>query len=949
MRPTHWQYQCMAAASVWTDAALRDLLLRNRHPYGQFLEDWHSGTFGHGGQHPDQARSDLGALLTVLAGQAGAGLLLDVGTDPGFSTTCMARGLTSRGLVVSISPAGGRHRAAARLWSHLGLADRIDDHDGDPLELLHELPRNRSFDLAYVHTPASEITAAWDEALPRLRANGLGLVQPATGDDDFGDNQDSGDALAYVARHVATQSDASMVMVLDDPGLIVARPRGDASQPISSAELTCRVRPAISEEQIVDVTGTAFDRLDVYADDRPRGSIDVKDPRSTTQVRVPYGSRLLRLEAWLGGTRSLVKEVPLIPAKKVVVGSKQQDRPTRPEFGVGPTMPKPEEAPPTIVSTGFSDLAEPDVAHDRDAPLRPGKDYVFWLQIGERQAAAIDDEPTSLPKEIAADADLQVVLFALDDGLSLKSGQSVGLIRVFGDRPAETVAQPTSECVTGESGRLLFPLRTSSHPGVYRLRCNVYCRQMLVQSRIVTATVSQDAAVPRALTTTVDFTLSASLNPTLLSGRAEHQLSLMVNDDGAGTHTFMYAGKSGSKPLHVTQATFREGEIEDHVSHARGALRLATFGHEEPFRPEWEGDFKYRNRSASGSLSDDLIRMAVRGYRIYRSMTSRLAPASDQLDARQSRKALQEMMRTPGHVQVVTKRSPSLYLPAAVIYDHPLDDAVQPRLCSAFEDSLAARTHLADTDCFSGRCPNYGSDAIVCPSGFWGYRHAIGMPVSLTPLDDLADSPAILSYTGKPLAAVAVSTDLLQADAHTAELESRPGLLVTEVDESSKNQFFDQLNRLNPQIVYFYCHGGVHGTTPYLRIGHPNGGHVITSANIEDKCYWPQSRPLVILNGCHTTGLGPEQANELVSAFTNEPRASGVIGTETTIVEELATEFASHLLDAFLSADADQRGTSIGEAVRQARLALLQRRNPLGLLYVPFVPSDLTIQALPGQ
>jgi hypothetical protein len=97
---------------------------------------------------------------------------------------------------------------------------------------------------------------------------------------------------------------------------------------------------------------------------------------------------------------------------------------------------------------------------------------------------------------------------------------------------------------------------------------------------------------------------------------------------------------------------------------------------------------------------------------------------------------------------------------------------------------------------------------------------------------------------------------------------------------------------------------------------------------------WYDPCPLIFINGCHTTALEPEKAVEFVSAFI-ERAAAGVIGTEITIFEPLACAFAEECLKHFLQAVPN------GDAVRIARLALLQKGNPLGLVYIPFVLPGL--------
>ncbi len=145
------------------------------------------------------------------------------------------------------------------------------------------------------------------------------------------------------------------------------------------------------------------------------------------------------------------------------------------------------------------------------------------------------------------------------------------------------------------------------------------------------------------------------------------------------------------------------------------------------------------------------------------------------------------------------------------------------------------------------------------------------------------------------------------------------------------------LKTTTPHLVYFYCHGGLNkNDIPYIQVGGPEE-RGITRDNLRAyEIEWDDPRPLVIINGCHTTALEPEKAIEFVSAFI-ECSASGVIGTEITIFEPLACAFAEECLRHFL------QGVPIGEAVRRARLALLQTGNPLGLVYVPYVLPSLRL------
>jgi len=102
-----------------------------------------------------------------------------------------------------------------------------------------------------------------------------------------------------------------------------------------------------------------------------------------------------------------------------------------------------------------------------------------------------------------------------------------------------------------------------------------------------------------------------------------------------------------------------------------------------------------------------------------------------------------------------------------------------------------------------------------------------------------------------------------------------------------------------------------------------------------ERVRWIRRRPLVFINGCHTTAVEPEKVVEFVSSLVGSAQAAGVIGTEITFFEPLATVFGLEYLQRFIG------DATVGDAVRGARLALLKSGNPLGLVYVPFALASL--------
>ena len=196
-----------------------------------------------------------------------------------------------------------------------------------------------------------------------------------------------------------------------------------------------------------------------------------------------------------------------------------------------------------------------------------------------------------------------------------------------------------------------------------------------------------------------------------------------------------------------------------------------------------------------------------------------------------------------------------------------------------------------------------------------------------------------VSWQGAPHLTIAVSTSpklILRLDHEKSVRALKPAFKWDYAD--TRDATFKLLKESHPHLVYFYCHGGLSRNKPYINVG-PDDGPVITQSNLGEKeIEWEAPRPLVFINGCHTTALEPEQAIEFVSSFIRDAKAAGVIGTEITVFESLARAFAEACLRSFIV-----DGKSIGESIRRARLTLLQAGNPLGLVYVPYVMTGLRL------
>jgi hypothetical protein len=528
------------------------------------------------------------------------------------------------------------------------------------------------------------------------------------------------------------------------------------------------------------------------------------------------------------------------------------------------------------------------------------------------------------------------VLFALPGGLRPEPGAETGELQVQASGHVRVHRQPV-EWDAGDIARhevlgrrLLFPVQAPAEPGFRTMRCSIYHRETLVQSRLVRARVTVEVEThDDALASTLDYTLSRTLRPEYLRSLPDHRLSLMLNQNEDGSHGFFFKGQQDFR----STAALSELQVQGMIDRARKAMRKIAWGGEDEWTPEL--NYLYHDGAVNlDRLRDDLLTLAINGMRLYHRIASQLA------DGRERAIELRRLMQTPGQVQIVNKVSPSHLLPASLFYDYDELETGAPgnarfALCPEFVRALGdQRMPLEAQPCFQGQCPSQNERRVVCPSGFWGFRHELGMPVSIR---NAPEAPVSIPLRQAPAFAMAVYRDFDLREKHEQRLQSLAQGWTWEYADTY-DETLALLGKTRSQVLYFYCHGGFSNDVPYLQVG-GDGEGLIHPENLGWDLRWTEPRPLVFINGCKTVAVAPEQAFEFVRSLVETHNAAGVIGTEITVFEPLASQFAEEFFDRFLV-----NKQPLGQAVRGARLALLKKGNPLGLVYVPFALAALKLE-----
>jgi hypothetical protein len=258
-----------------------------------------------------------------------------------------------------------------------------------------------------------------------------------------------------------------------------------------------------------------------------------------------------------------------------------------------------------------------------------------------------------------------------------------------------------------------------------------------------------------------------------------HLLSLMINDNGDGSSGFRFFGDDGKERLKA-DAQIDGPLLSSFLDRARGALRRVSWGNVN----EWDGStgvYKYQSgKFDEKTLAKDLAYLASAGWDIYSGFEIYLGEKGSVLEA---------LLANSGLMQIALKLSPRAVLPAAVVYDYPFNPNLATfqgdefKLCPSFSKALNEARNggppLEDCICFKGGCElkkmilakDHDARLIICPSGFWGYRHVLGLPLTLG--DQKTEMPPVIEYKDslKMFACVSTDQDFSERDPHLERLK----------------------------------------------------------------------------------------------------------------------------------------------------------------------------------
>jgi caffeoyl-CoA O-methyltransferase len=173
-----------------------------------------------------QIAPEQGALLRILTRVLGVSRAIEIGTFTGYSALCIARGLAPEGRLLCCDVSDEWTRIGRRHWEAAGVADRIELRLGPALETLRSLPAEATFDLAFIDADKPNYINYYDELLPRMRANGLLIVDNVLWSGSVIDpnaNDENVRAIRAFNDHLANDARVDKVMLPVSDGITLVR------------------------------------------------------------------------------------------------------------------------------------------------------------------------------------------------------------------------------------------------------------------------------------------------------------------------------------------------------------------------------------------------------------------------------------------------------------------------------------------------------------------------------------------------------------------------------------------------------------------------------------------------------------------------------------------------------------------------------------------------------
>jgi len=175
-----------------------------------------------------QISREQGSLMTLLVAATGAKRAIEVGTFTGYSSICIARGLSKGGRLLCLDESEEWTAIARKYWALAGVEKKIELRLGDATSTLKRLSAKALFDFAFIDADKTEYDDYYELILPRVKRNGLILFDNMLWGGRLGARRvktPSGRAIDELNRKLAHDSRVEAVLLPIADGVQLCRKR----------------------------------------------------------------------------------------------------------------------------------------------------------------------------------------------------------------------------------------------------------------------------------------------------------------------------------------------------------------------------------------------------------------------------------------------------------------------------------------------------------------------------------------------------------------------------------------------------------------------------------------------------------------------------------------------------------------------------------------------------
>ncbi len=169
---------------------------------------------------------EQGSFFTLLVAALGVQSAIEIGTFTGYSSICIARGLSAHGRLICCDISKEWTSIARKYWIQAGVERKIDLRLGTAGDTLKKLKTDATFDFAFIDADKTGYETYCEMILPRMKTNGLMVFDNMLWGGRLGStqiDQADGRAIDALNRKLTHDPRVESVLLPISDGLLVCR------------------------------------------------------------------------------------------------------------------------------------------------------------------------------------------------------------------------------------------------------------------------------------------------------------------------------------------------------------------------------------------------------------------------------------------------------------------------------------------------------------------------------------------------------------------------------------------------------------------------------------------------------------------------------------------------------------------------------------------------------